>query len=284
MKRLRSLTGLEGTQLTITVAAVTVAELLLLGGYLAYVGSGRLAAWVGALVVALGINVLTGVLINRSLIGRIRRLRETTDAIASGDLERRTPTSGRDEHGDELDQLARQINAIAGLINGPVEDLSDPSTDDPRETIGPTTLRKSGFAATLQDLVEQWKQQTEISITVDILADPDFGGDVVEQSLRRVTTEALDNLEQHAHAANAAFRLEADAREIRMTIADDGGGFDPGIQETMVGSGLRDMRNWMREADGLLLIQTAPDRGTTIQAIIPISTGQSPSGDEESRL
>jgi signal transduction histidine kinase len=66
-----------------------------------------------------------------------------------------------------------------------------------------------------------------------------------------------------------------------MTIADDGNGFDPGIQESTKGLGLRNMRDWMREADGLLLVQTALGRGTTIQAILPLLSTEDLSTQEE---
>ena len=281
MKHVKLLTGSIRMHLIATVVSAMFAELLLLAGFLAYARPGWVAAWAGASLVALVITGLTSVSLARSFTTRVRRLRVAAAAIAAGDPDQRAPTVGREEPGDEVDQLARQINAIADQLRPRPEEPDAPHETDTQSVADLGALAVNGLAATLRDVVEKWSQGTEIAITLDILADPELGRDAAEQELHQVAREALDNVERHSHAANAVLRLETDLREVRMTIADDGNGFDPGIQESTGGSGLRNMRDWMREADGLLLVQTAPGRGTTIQAILPLLTTESPSTQEE---
>ncbi len=280
-KHLKLLTGSIKRHLITAVVSVVFAELLLLAGFLAYERPGWVAAWAGASLVALFVTGLTGVSLARSSTTRVRRLRVAAAAIAAGDPDQRAPTVGREEPGDEVDQLARQINAIADQLRPWPEEPSSPNETDTRSVADLGALAANGLAATLRDIVEKWSQGTEIAITLDILADPELGRDAAAHELYQVAREALDNAERHSHAANAVLRLETDSREVRMTIADDGNGFDPGIQESTKGLGLRNMRDWMREADGLLLVQTALGRGTTIQAILPLLSTEDLSTQEE---
>jgi hypothetical protein len=260
MKHPNLLTGSIKTHLIVAVVSVLFAELLLLGAFLAYAPLGWVAAWAGASLVAVAGNGLTVFVLGRSFAERTRRLRE----VAAAKIKVREPDP--------------KVQTTDG--DGPGEPDDPPETDAP-PVVDVGRLKENGFAAKLRDLVEEWRRGKAISMTVDILADPEIGGNAAEVSLLRVAREALDNVGRHSHAANAIFRLEADSQEIRMTVADDGAGFDPAIQESTAGSGLSGMRDWMREADGLLLVQTAPDRGTTIQAILPLPTAQNPSAEEE---
>lgn len=94
-----------------------------------------------------------------------------------------------------------------------------------------------------------------------------------EQSvaLFRVLQEALTNVSQHAEAKSVAVSLQHDD-ELALTIRDTGKGFDPQHHAgASAGFGLIIMRERMRAVGGKFSVESAPGRGTTVRACVPIS-------------
>lgn len=84
--------------------------------------------------------------------------------------------------------------------------------------------------------------------------------------------EALLNAFRHADASRIDVTLEYDAEEFRLSVRDDGKGFDPSMTTTFERSahfGLRGMRERARRLDGQLVIETEDGRGATIELIVP---------------
>jgi signal transduction histidine kinase len=60
--------------------------------------------------------------------------------------------------------------------------------------------------------------------------------------------------------------VEADGR-LRLTVQDDGAGFDP--ERADGGFGLLGMRERVELVDGRLAVDSAPERGTVVRAELP---------------
>ncbi len=95
--------------------------------------------------------------------------------------------------------------------------------------------------------------------------DPDTG-----LCLFRVTQEALGNVARHADARTATVRLQWRDRGLRLTIVDDGVGFDPSAREVIMSLGLQSMRERLELVNGRLEIASAPGGGTTVAAWVPL--------------
>ena len=87
-----------------------------------------------------------------------------------------------------------------------------------------------------------------------------------EVVLLRVCQEALANVRKHAAARQVSVRLCYADGSVRLTVADDGNGFDPG---TARGYGLRGMRERVRQVGGTVEITSAPGVGTEVSAEVP---------------
>ena len=89
--------------------------------------------------------------------------------------------------------------------------------------------------------------------------------------IRDSTQEALTNVIRHAGASRADLTLAYSARDLRLTISDDGRGFDyADVQrDPRRGIGLRNMRERMTALSGSLSFHTS-DHGTTLQAWLPL--------------
>jgi signal transduction histidine kinase len=88
-----------------------------------------------------------------------------------------------------------------------------------------------------------------------------------EVVLLRVCQEALANVRKHAAAHQVAVRLSYADGAARLTIVDDGAGFDPELITT--GYGLRGMRDRVAQVGGTIQVTSAPGTGTQVCAEVP---------------
>lgn len=89
----------------------------------------------------------------------------------------------------------------------------------------------------------------------------------VEVTLLRVVQESFANVRKHAGARNVRVSLAYGAA-VRLAVADDGCGFDPG--DVRAGFGLRSMRARVERSGGTFEVRSAPG-GTEIAVEVPCS-------------
>ena len=80
--------------------------------------------------------------------------------------------------------------------------------------------------------------------------------------LYRTAQEALSNTFRHAHATDVTVRLSAVFHGIRLTVADNGPGFE--------GTGLRTVSAAVQEAGGTIAVASTPGTGTAVTVTIPL--------------
>lgn len=89
-------------------------------------------------------------------------------------------------------------------------------------------------------------------------------------TLYRVSQEALRNIAKHAEAKNVTFELSTSHREIRLSINDDGSGFDVAVARNARGLGLAGMNERLKLVAGTLEIASKVGKGTRIEATVPL--------------
>ena len=88
-----------------------------------------------------------------------------------------------------------------------------------------------------------------------------------EVVLLRVCQEALANVRKHAAARQVSVRLRYADATVRLTVTDDGRGFDPHAANG--GYGLKGMLERVRQAGGTIKLTSAPGAGTEVSAEVP---------------
>jgi signal transduction histidine kinase len=90
----------------------------------------------------------------------------------------------------------------------------------------------------------------------------------------RLVQEALNNAVRHSGARNAKVRVTQSQNRIAVEIGDDGRGFQP---ERARGLGILGMEERIKRLGGTLTVDSAPGRGATIKAGLPLpaSVGKS---------
>jgi signal transduction histidine kinase len=96
----------------------------------------------------------------------------------------------------------------------------------------------------------------------------------VEAALYFCCMESVQNAAKHSGAACVWVRLTDQADRWRLSIVDQGAGFDPqGVAAPGAGVGLVNMRDRLDAVGGTLSVQSWPGQGTTVTAQVPrIST------------
>ncbi|MFE6228640.1 MULTISPECIES: GAF domain-containing sensor histidine kinase [unclassified Streptomyces] len=91
-----------------------------------------------------------------------------------------------------------------------------------------------------------------------------------EEAVLRVAQEALHNALRHSGAARVAVTLARHGQGARLTVADDGRGFDPrAVRRAGRHLGLVSMRDRAAGVGGALTVTSAPGEGTTIEMEVP---------------
>jgi signal transduction histidine kinase/ligand-binding sensor domain-containing protein len=137
----------------------------------------------------------------------------------------------------------------------------------------PYQLERLGLTNTLQTMLRQIANASDIGFTVEVDALDGLLSKEEEISLYRIVQEAINNILKHSGASEASIRIKRAGDEIQMTIADDGRGFklEPAGQAELQkrGFGLTGSAERVRMLGGNQTIHSAPGQGTTILITIP---------------
>jgi len=133
--------------------------------------------------------------------------------------------------------------------------------------IRPAELDRADISAALEQLVDQFHGS---GIHVDWKLEPGCGrlSDAVQTAIYRVAQEALNNARRHSGTDVIRVELERWGDQLRLRIRDFGSGFDP-QHPPANGFGLKGMAERLRLVGGSFTIESAPDEGTTVTAMVP---------------
>jgi two-component system, NarL family, sensor histidine kinase UhpB len=131
----------------------------------------------------------------------------------------------------------------------------------------PSSLENDGLNQALRTHATAVQRRTGLVIVVD--AEPiERLGLQVEEALYRIGQEALHNVVKHANASAATIRIVREGDHIRLTVTDDGAGFDPdAVPRGHLG--LIGMRQRVELVGGELRVESRVGHGTTIEATVP---------------
>ncbi|HEV2862262.1 MAG TPA: two-component regulator propeller domain-containing protein [Pyrinomonadaceae bacterium] len=94
----------------------------------------------------------------------------------------------------------------------------------------------------------------------------------VENNLLRIGQEAVNNAVRHARARTVSVNLSFDATSVRLSVKDDGRGFDAGAQANGRGGhfGIVGMRERAAEMGGSVRVESAPGEGCEVTVSVPV--------------
>lgn len=89
------------------------------------------------------------------------------------------------------------------------------------------------------------------------------------RELFMVIKESLNNIVKHSNATRIHFAIVLDAKQIRITIKDNGQGFSTETKSS--GNGLRNMQSRLTQIGGKIDIESNTNQGTSIDLVLPLS-------------
>jgi len=131
----------------------------------------------------------------------------------------------------------------------------------------PEALEREGLTGALKHHTAVLRARHGIAVDESFDGEPTMSWES-KQALYRIAQEALHNAGRHARATQVRIVLSQDAARIRLEVWDNGVGFDT-ESEHPGHFGLNTMRERANELGGSLEIESRPQAGTDVRAIIP---------------
>jgi len=169
----------------------------------------------------------------------------------------------------ETEQGRRELDRILGQVRTMVSD-----TRRVIANLRPTALDDLGLAAAISLEVERLNEEGYYVDCEEHLGNERLPKEM-EIVLFRVAQEALTNIRKHAETKWLKIELRRRDGEVYLEVRDFGCGFDPVALETLGGRpgervGFAGMRERVGMLGGELEIQSRPQAGTFVAAIIPL--------------
>jgi signal transduction histidine kinase len=138
----------------------------------------------------------------------------------------------------------------------------------------PAVLEDLGLEVAIRRLAEDFQPTRKAAVRCEIGQLPNTIPLQTASAVFRIAQEALRNIGKHAPEAAVTIELTAEGGELRLSIQDNGPGFDSGQVRGAGGIGLISMQERAYLAGGTLAIVSAPGRGACIEARVPLDRGR----------
>lgn len=171
-----------------------------------------------------------------------------------------------------LNQLERQMNGEVTMRTSlhiqKTRSMIDETMTNVRRIsrdLVPTTLERFGLLAALEELADR-ATDGELQVHLDC---PESIGELSPSTtlmLYRIAQELVNNAIRHARATSITIQLYCINTEIRMSVLDDGVGFDfdAVMEDKQGGLGLRNIESRLSVMDGHVTFDVARGRGAQI--------------------
>jgi ligand-binding sensor domain-containing protein/signal transduction histidine kinase len=160
---------------------------------------------------------------------------------------------------DDLPSAKGHLNEAEDLVYEVIQELTSLIQE-----MYPQGLKEKGLKISLEEYIFEWESRNNIQADFEVehamrLSMP------IEQAFFRIAQEALANVARHSHATKVEIHLEYQPETVKMSIRDNGKGFDPAKRPS--GIGLRAIRERTHSINGQVEIESTPGKGTTISVI-----------------
>ena len=189
--------------------------------------------------------------------------------------------------GELHDRVGQVLSALNIQLDIALKDKAQPSlilleaavqsVEHVMAELRPPLLDEYGLGAALRSHIEDLARRTGVRVTLDDRAHEANRGlrRDAAVSLYRIAQEALANVAQHAGTAAAELVLETVGGELVLTVRDAGRGFEPAeaahrAEDGKTAWGMTTMRERAHAARGSFEVASAPGKGTTLVARVPL--------------
>jgi signal transduction histidine kinase len=191
------------------------------------------------------------------ITGALYQARALTLTKANGNGGDHPPHEHRqgDGHDEEREGALR---TVSDLLERAMAELHDVIF-----ALRPPDLDDLGVVAAIDRYVKQ-VDRSGLPCELEVIGEPQRLSPEARLGLYRIVQEALHNALRHAHADEARVKMEWLADRVRVTVRDNGSGFDPEQAASPTSLGLLSMRERAAAIGGTLEITSRPGMGTAV--------------------
>lgn len=210
--------------------------------------------------------------------------RLTRSAVTAQEEERkRISLELHDDTAQLLSSLLVRLKLLQGVQNlqdlgarcAELMSLASEATESIRRMatqLRPVALDDLGLVAAIQWYIERFTRREGLQVQLKASGckariDPE-----TELVVYRIVQESLRNVAKHAQASSVAVSLEIADNKLRLSVKDDGIGFDPLAvrRSESAGMGLLGMSERAALVGGTMSVRSQPGSGTTVRVEIPL--------------
>jgi signal transduction histidine kinase/ligand-binding sensor domain-containing protein len=240
-------------------------------------------------------TALTGLLIGAVIWHRRRLARLHAANAAQAEFSRRLMASQEGERqriaGELHDSLGQQLLVITNRAMLGERVVGDPerakkefdeiiasaalAIDEIRAisyNLRPIHLDRLGLTASIEEMIERIASAGTIQLSADVEPLDGVLSKADEINCYRIVQESINNIIKHAGATKAYVEVFREHGELRITVRDNGRGFDEAAtrQRPSTGLGLTSIAERAHMLGGALVIEAAPGQGTTLHVRAPL--------------
>lgn len=172
----------------------------------------------------------------------------------------------------QLELLTHVIDrneARAKSLVAEIKDEARQAADELRYLVRRTesAARDGEFLPALRQYADHLCQRNGLELEFSIKGAEDDGSPEWETIVFRIAQEALNNIIKHAKASRVRIELALEMDWARLTVADDGAGFDSSLARD--GMGTSNMHERAKRVGGSVEIESQVGEGTIIRASLP---------------
>jgi signal transduction histidine kinase len=116
----------------------------------------------------------------------------------------------------------------------------------------------------------QKTEQFEIDLHVDTF-EKDAVDSEIQTSFYRIVQEQMTNILKHAAAGKVKINIRLTKKSIKLSISDNGKGFDPAVLKD--GIGLENIKRRAEMFSGKCKLRSSPGNGCELMVELPLKTG-----------
>ena len=161
------------------------------------------------------------------------------------------------------EDVIRRLKGLRAETNGILDGLRRFSHE-----LRPGVIDHVGLVPALEILTEELNKENRVKSSLEIRGSERRLMPETELALFRIAQEALRNVRRHSRATKATIRLKFTRSRVKLTVSDNGGGFEPPDTLSDFAAegklGLIGMQERARLLNGKLLVKSRAGRGTTV--------------------
>jgi len=165
------------------------------------------------------------------------------------------------------EKMAAQVMEVSAMASAAIHEVREIA-----QNLRPFQLDELGLTKSIAAMARQMSDSSQIAFQTDL---QDVDGTLpreFEINFYRIAQECLNNIVKHSQARKASIQLRRDAGSLRLSISDDGQGFEPTTiaRSSSGGFGLTNIVERARSLGGEITFHSQPGEGTRVELVVPL--------------